>query len=110
MTALDTLLILFPIASYVILMLSLQFGWVKNLIIGIVLIIAVTILGIVSISTIQPIDMSASDLQGIASNIITITYVAAVIYGAWGVRGGRVERTIVGGVIIAVMSLMAAVI
>ena len=107
----DIILILIPIISYVALTLSVRAGKIAGMYLFVVVTIATLILGMISLSNITPFNMSPSDMRDVVLDVLTFTYIVAVVYGAfYGARSHNVERIIVGGAFVLLVSLIAAVV
>jgi hypothetical protein len=108
--AFDTILAIMPFLAFIGLMLAVKFGKIANIYLFAVITIATVVLGVVSLSVIKPFDFSASTLGAIVGNMLAVTYIGSMFYGAWGVRTGNWERVIVAGMFVLLVSLVSAVI
>jgi len=104
---LSSILVFIPVLTYAGLMFALKFGKLSSIYLFLTLTIATVILGIISISLIQPIG-SGSGMAGLMINVIAVTYILCMAYGAMGVMTNRYERVFVGGFGIVLISLMSA--
>jgi len=110
MVALNTIMLFIPILAYIGLVIAVKTGRLASLYLFAAVTLATIILGVVSISLIKPISPSVSDLRGLAVNLIAVTYISAMLYGSYfGARVNDVERVIVGGFLIVLISIVSAV-
>jgi hypothetical protein len=105
-----SLLMFVPIVSYVALMLAVRTGRLVAVYLFAAVTLATTILGLVSISLITPLNFAATDLRGWVLNILAAVYVCAMIYGSFAARSGNTERLITGGIFVTIVALVSAVI
>jgi hypothetical protein len=109
-SAINTLWMLVPIISYVALMVAVKTGRLAQIYLFLTVTVATVILGVVSISMIAPLNADASSLRDWTRNIIVAVYVGAMLYGAIGTKSNNLERVLVGGLFVALVSLVSAVI
>jgi len=108
--SIGNILILVPLVSYIALMLAVKTGRLAQIYLFLTVTVATVILGIISITTIAPLNAAASSFRDWTRNIIVAVYVGAMLYGGFGARTNNLERLIVGGVFVALVSLVSAVI
>jgi len=107
---LNSVLMLVPVVSYIALVFSVKTGRLAGIYLFLTVTLATTILGIISISLIEPLNLSPSGLKEWVQNLILAVYVGAMIYGGIGARTGSAERLLVGGFAVVLVSLVSAVI
>ena len=109
MSPIDAILMAIPLLTYIGFMLSVKFGKVSNIVLFAVITLATIILGVISISVIQPVDTGDSGMRGLLTNAIVTIYIASMIYGGYfGAAKGNYERVIVGGIFILLITLTSA--
>ena len=91
-------------------MLAIKLGKLANIYLFVVITLATVILGVISLSFIRPLDFAPSTLTAIVTDLLVLTYIGAMFYGAWGIKTNRYERVIVAGLFVALVSLTSAVI
>lgn len=109
-SAIDTLLIFVPVISYIALMMAVKTGRLAQIYLFLTVTIATVILGVVSITMIAPLNADANSLRDWVRNIIVAVYVGAMLYGSIGTRSNNLERVMVGGLLVTLVSLVSAVI
>jgi len=112
MNAFDTLLALMPMITFISLMFTLKFGksYIANLYLFVVIMLATVVLGLISLSIIQPFTLNISTPRNVLINVIAGTYILAMVYGGWGIKNNKAERVIVAGMFIFMISLVSLVI
>jgi len=110
MSALDTIIMLIPVITYVALLLAVRAGKLASIYLFATVTLATTILGIVSISIIPSIDFSAGGVRGLAVNALVATYIGAMIYGAFGAKKHNVERMTIGLIAVLLVSIVSGAI
>jgi heme/copper-type cytochrome/quinol oxidase subunit 2 len=105
----DIVMMLVPVLTYIALMFAIRMGKLSNIFLFVVITVATLILGIISISVVRPIDTESGDLRALVINVTVGMYILSFLYGGWGARSGNFERILVGGIAIAFISLISAV-
>jgi len=110
MSTFDMIMMFIPMISFIGLMLAIKTGKLASIYMFAVVTIATVILGIISLSVMHPLASDMSSLTVVVSNVLVITYIGAMIYGAWGVRSGNFERVTAAFMFVLLVSLTSAVI
>ncbi|MCL2607624.1 MAG: hypothetical protein FWD92_03605 [Methanomassiliicoccaceae archaeon] len=110
MNAFDMILMAIPVITYTLVMISIKTGKLQGVYVFLVITSATMLLGWMSLSLITPIDPSAHTLRGFVLNTLVVLYALSFLYGGIGMRKNNYERAVVGGVSVAMISLVSAVV